>query len=299
MNIYINDQPLNFTLQGETVFSEVRREVMKWLAGESYVVENCTIDDTEVAPENLGEWDDTKLDSIGTVTFQARPAAELNYERLQTVHQYLLLLKRGIETENTGVFSELAGEYPIIEKELNTILNPQGSKVQNSDVIFFTNQLEQAGFFKGKIELKDALFNAASICDGFLSILQERMHEITNPGDELSSAVDSLASLIEPMNEIPVLLQTGKDREAMQTVVKFVEASQKMLRLYPVLKVTSDFDMNRKLKSGETLEQFYSDINTILKELSEAFNAKDSVLIGDLLEYEISPRIENLITLIR
>ena len=84
----------------------------------------------------------------------------------------------------------------------------------------------------------------------------------------------------------------------MQTVLKFIEVSQKMIRLYPVLKSTSDFDMQRKLNTGETLEQFYADFNAILLELQKAFHASDSILIGDLLEYEISPRIENLTTLI-
>lgn len=299
MNIYINEQPLNFTLQGETVFSEVRREVMNWLSGEQYYLDRCEIDGKSLDPGQLEDWDDTEISSIDTVIFHVRSLVELNFERLQTVYQYLNLLKRGIEKENTGVFTELSSDYQVIEKELNTILNPQGRDVQNSDIILFTNQLEQGGFFQGAIKHKDALINAAKICDGFLSILQERMHEITNPKEELISAVNSLAALIEPMNEIPVLLQTGKDREAMQTVVQFVEDSQKLLRLYPILKITSDFNMNQKLRTGESLEQFYSDFNTILQELMSAFNGKDSVLIGDLLEYEISPRVENLITLLQ
>ena len=131
-----------------------------------------------------------------------------------------------------------------------------------------------------------------------MSTLQDRIHEITNPEDELKVTINQLSSLIDPMNEIPVQLQTGKDREAMQTVLRFIEASQKMIRLYPILKTTSGFDMQRKLASEETLEEFYSDFNTILHELMEAFDATDSILIGDLLEYEISPRIENLTTLI-
>ena len=44
----------------------------------------------------------------------------------------------------------------------------------------------------------------------------------------------------------------------------------------------------------EPLERFFSDLNRILTELIEAFEAKDSVLIGDLLEYEVTPRLEGL-----
>ena len=34
--------------------------------------------------------------------------------------------------------------------------------------------------------------------------------------------------------------------------------------------------------------------NEFLKELNEAFESSDSVLIGDLLEYEIAPKLEAL-----
>lgn len=272
---------------------------MQWLANEYYIIEKCEIDNNTIELADIQDWDETAIDSIGEIRFHVRTVAENNFERLQTVFQYLSLLKRGLEKENTGVFSELSHEYPIIEKELNNILNPKGEETQNSDIILLTNLLRQAGFFAGEVKHRDSLLNAVKLCEGLLAILEERMHEITNPKDELRVSVNTLASLIEPMNEIPVLLQTGKDREAMQTILSFVEASQKMLRIYPVLKVTSDFNMQQRLSSGETLEEFYADFNKILAELTSAFNAKDSVLIGDLLEYEISPRIENLITLIR
>jgi len=298
VDIYINEQPLNFTLQGEKVFSQIRHEVIKWLAGEYFIVEGCKINNEQIELENLDNWDDKDIGTIESVRFEVRPLVEINFERLQTVHQYLILLKKGIEKENTNLFLELTNEYPIIENQLNMLLNPNGENAKNSDVIVFSNLLENSGFFKGKIEHKDTLQNAAVMCESFISILHERMKEFTNPMDELRSTIDLLRSLIEPMNEIPVLLQTGKDGDAMQTILGFIEASQKMIRLYPILKATSAFDMQKTLASGETLEQFYSDFNRILHELQEAFNASDSILIGDLLEYEISPRIENLTTLI-
>ncbi len=299
MDIFINEQPLNFTLEQETDFSQVRREVMKWLADEYYVVEKCDINGTQLSIDEITSWDEKPIDEIDEIRFHVKTVAEDNFERLQIIHQYLSLLKKALETENTGVCQEISSEYKIIEKELNYILNPRGEDTQNSDIILLTKLLEQTGFFAGEMKHKDSIANAITLCGGFLSILKERMHEITNPKEELQVSIRTLASLIEPMNDIPVLLQSGKDKESMQIVLSFVETSQKMLRIYPVLKVTSDFNMQQKLASGETLEEFYFDFNAILSELKDAFNERDSVLIGDLLEYEIAPRIENLITLFK
>ena len=46
--------------------------------------------------------------------------------------------------------------------------------------------------------------------------------------------------------------------------------------------------------SGKDYNVFYSELNKVLKELLEAFKLKDSVLIGDLMEYEMAPRLEEL-----
>jgi hypothetical protein len=76
----------------------------------------------------------------------------------------------------------------------------------------------------------------------------------------------------------------------MDTIVRFSELSQTLVRL-----VASIFPDN----SNEKLQAFYQDLNSVLSELLEAFAAKDSVLIGDLMEYEIAPRLEQLRTFLQ
>ena len=45
----------------------------------------------------------------------------------------------------------------------------------------------------------------------------------------------------------------------------------------------------------QSLKDYLEDMNRVLEELTEAFNARDTVMLGDLLEYEISPRLEPLV----
>lgn len=47
----------------------------------------------------------------------------------------------------------------------------------------------------------------------------------------------------------------------------------------------------------QSVKEFYTELNAVLKELVEAFHSQDSVLIGDLQEYEIAPRLESIKTL--
>jgi hypothetical protein len=82
----------------------------------------------------------------------------------------------------------------------------------------------------------------------------------------------------------------------MDSILKFIELSQKLIRLYPILKENGLVDFTKGNIDGMSFGDFYGALNLVLNELSDAFAVEDSVLIGDLLEYEIAPRIEALLT---
>ena len=125
-------------------------------------------------------------------------------------------------------------------------------------------------------------------------IISELTREITNPLAELRSATKLLGQVVSEMEEISVSLQTGKDKEAMDNIIRFIELSQKLLRIYPNLQYHGIIDVRRRRVMDKPFEDFYKEFNSILMELIEAFRANDSVLLGDLLEYEIAPRLEQL-----
>ena len=86
--------------------------------------------------------------------------------------------------------------------------------------------------------------------------------------------------------EIAVQLQTGRDRDAMATVAGLCDAVQRLLPLVAFLPP----DGGR--------ERLIVDLNATLRDLLAAFEAKDTVLIGDLAEYEVAPRLAQLLPLL-
>jgi hypothetical protein len=67
--------------------------------------------------------------------------------------------------------------------------------------------------------------------------------------------------------------------------VRFSELSQNLVRL--VFTISTG-------KENEDLQSFYRELNSVLSELLQAFETRDSVLIGDLMEYEVAPRLGRL-----
>ena len=99
--------------------------------------------------------------------------------------------------------------------------------------------------------------------------------------------------LSEKLKEIPVLLQSGKDPEANHIISILANEidhfchTATLSALFP--------ETYQKLKvDGKALSEFFQDFAPILNDFKDALENKDTVTIGDLSEYEISPRLENI-----
>ncbi len=297
MKIFINDEAIDYTLEDEKTLGDVFDSLRDWLNSQGFGIASVIEGDRELLQEEKGVWAVKPVTDVGEIQMAVKPLAELSFDKLQTLHQYLLLLVKGIEKENIPLLNDLVGEYDSIEKHLISLFSWGMEKRDRGDISLLRALITESGIGKDAIENRDALYQTRKLCNAFLVLIEERIRELTEPGDELKATIALLSQSIPSINNIPILLQTGKDREAMSTVILFTELSQKLIRLYPILKMNRGFDMQRTLSTGQTLEEFYTDFNAILSELNEAFQAKDSVLIGDLLEYEISPRVENLVSM--
>jgi hypothetical protein len=121
-------------------------------------------------------------------------------------------------------------------------------------------------------------------------IFRERLAEIERPGEEMRKAAALYRSRAAELDELPVLLQTGKDEGAMKAILFFIEIFNKVIRIVPEL-AQEGLDTGALRIGEESLPEFYNSFNDILRRLSTAFEEKDSVLIGDLAEYEVAPRM--------
>ena len=95
------------------------------------------------------------------------------------------------------------------------------------------------------------------------------------------------------LREIPVQLQTGKDLPVMETIHSFSLDLQNLYKLLPLLGITG-LPAEGPGVDGIPLGSYPSELSPVLSELLEALEKKDTVLAGDLSEYELAPRIERL-----
>lgn len=115
-------------------------------------------------------------------------------------------------------------------------------------------------------------------------------YDILNQLRILGSRFTSFVPLLQ---EIAVQLQTGKDMHVMETINSFSLDLQNLYQLLPLLSLT-ELSTEKVMIDNSHITAYPSELAPVLTELLEALQRKDTVLVGDLSEYELAPRIEKL-----
>lgn len=103
--------------------------------------------------------------------------------------------------------------------------------------------------------------------------------------------------LIEDMKLISLQFQNGQDKKALVTVTQLADTVDYFCKATALSTLFPEkfADMNI---DGVAIQDFFGDFMAILTDFEEAFKKSDSVMLGDLAEYEITPRIESIISMI-
>lgn len=111
--------------------------------------------------------------------------------------------------------------------------------------------------------------------------------------DNLKQIGNEFSGLIEPLKNIPVEMQSGKDSVAKQTIIKLSDVMNLFCSLLTWSSLFPETFGALKV-DNENISEFLSNFSQILNDFKDALENSDSVLIGDLAEYEICPRLESI-----
>lgn len=100
------------------------------------------------------------------------------------------------------------------------------------------------------------------------------------------------------LGELPVLLQSGKDIIASSVLKNFADIFDAICHVTTAAALFPDF-INNLLIDGKSLPDFLKEFSPLLADFENAIKDKDTVLTGDLAEYELKPKLELLANSIR
>ena len=175
------------------------------------------------------------------------------------------------------------------EKTIGDILNALEAQFEKNDSTIIeiilngkqitADEIEQLS--SRDIEENDSV-SVKSVCaDGIIMSLKE-----------LAADFEPLCSELE---ELPVLMQQNDDKRSFEIINRFAESFDILCHLATLSSLfPSKFE--GKTIAEKPLSEFLKDFSPVLTDFEDSLKNRDTVLTGDLAEYELKPRLEAYIS---
>jgi hypothetical protein len=268
MDIYINGKTADITLETEKTIGDLLSGLEDWLHGLGCRINGLEIDGKALAGTDIASVFGKNLADTGAVNIKVCPRSELVLDALYEARTFLTALTKNGEQENITRLWRETPAASFLREEI-------GRLFQDIDVVFEHNGPEGAARAEQVIPLVD-----------------ERIRELLNPKEELGRIEGIVTGIAERLEELPLDIQTGKDGRAAETVNIFSAIVEKLFRLFYLIQSQGQ-DMSGILVDSSPIHSFLDEFNTTLKELLAAYEGRDVVLVGDLAEYELAPRLRS------
>jgi methyl-accepting chemotaxis protein len=274
VEILINGVPISFQLEREENAGDIVAGLESWLAAGGHAVQEVRIDGEIVASADDATsssptpeaWRDQEVARITSVEIVATSRYQEIIDQQETVINYCDLLRRVAGEGSDEQLVAIREELPHIEEGLSRIVP------------------DLAGVISAVGSDRDKLARRAGEIS---TILQQRQREYLDPVRELRQTIAALQQILPAFEQIPVQLQSGQEREALEMVAGFAELTGRLLRIVPIAAT-----IRPEVPSPESAE---SSLNGLLRELEGALESRDMVLVGDLMEYELLPLLTSLV----
>jgi len=245
--------------------AQVMAGIEQWLSGSGHRLSGLSVDGQAADLSSLDNIFAREIDKVKTLEILTTPITELGImslaNLLEDINEFDALSFDG----RSGFFAKW--------KE-----SPQA--------VFALEQMPDLFSF-----FENTFVNGAFSTQSLRSITEEWLREIQTPADEFKNLRPIIEETCARLIDLPLDIQTGKDARAAQTVQFFSGITEKIFRVYRQMDIQGYIT---KDDAKESLAGQINDFNKVVKEFLLAFEKNDTVLIGDLAEYEIAPRLQNI-----
>ncbi|MDR0495402.1 MAG: hypothetical protein LBG95_07230 [Treponema sp.] len=271
MKIRINGADADIQLENEKTVGDILSALDSWLAGTGYSLSGLRINGETIGANSLDAGFGRSVDTVDTLDIFTSAVAELFAESLFNTMQDINAYEAAGFDEK-GLFAEHWKQSP------QALLLGE----QSPDLFDWASKT-----FSGE----------GSNPQVFRLILEERLRELENPASEMDKARPLVGEVCARLEELPLDIQTGKDARAAETVRTFSGVAEKVFRIVSVLKIEG-FPLGDITVGDMPIAAYIEEFSAALRELLAAYEQHDTVLVGDLAEYEMAPRLRNLHTAI-
>jgi hypothetical protein len=260
MEILLNGQKIDFTLENEKTVGSIAASLSAWLAGSGFVISSLDVESAQGA-KSFGT---DRPQDVFTLPLQDASVIDIKTSSVaEFCVEALLETKLAIEELNMQWTESAAASFlQEREPELFNLISAAFNLVKEG----------QGGFHGVNLQ----------------PVIEERICELQNPQKEFLSLEGDAGSIISRLEDFALDMQTGRDARAAETVKIFTSLSAKLLRLVPLLRASGI-----EFEKLDLQDNFFEEFNQALKEFLSAYESEDTVMCGDIAEYELAPRLKD------
>jgi hypothetical protein len=265
MIIKINDKPLDFSLDNEKTLGEVFAGLEQWLSNSGHRLSEISVDGQVVSVSMVEEIFKKDIKAIKCLDIKTNVIAEFTVASLITLQEDI-------------------DEY----EKLNFDEKPKffDNWKQSAQAMFISEEMPDLySYFENTFTNGDISILALR------SIIEEIQREVSEPVKELVKIEPVLNEICDKLTNLPLDIQTGKDLLAAKTIEIFSAIAEKIIRIFYQLS-TQGYLL--QIEKAKKIAQDFNNFKNILIELLEAYEKHDIIIVGDLAEYEASPKLKEL-----
>ncbi len=324
MEIFVNNEKLNFQLENEKNLREVLDAINEWLFQHGKVVDQIVINE-KVFNDDMEALENVLLEDVNVLRLTIIDIDVLVRNSLAEIQNYISGMKEIIsvkekftEDQINKIINGIRWITKILEKCDKLYKYSKNFKDKEFNYIAEVHGLEKSIYILEKFIKKGQMDKCIEFLNSnFIALLEKWVKGIDKLIDfsvgfkkgiavnrkkvanQIYNIITKIPDMLKLIEVTAVDLQSGAEKEAMKNIQILTGILESIVGLLQVIKSTFSLDYNNIYYENKSIEEFNKELKEILNEMVSALENKDTVLIADLIEYELSPRLEKYIEILK
>ena len=312
MKIQINGHEIDYLFEQENSLKDIVEFIMDWSAKRRLVLYSCFADEVEFLPEAVP---DISPENIEILNFDVKSQVDIVMSSFEEADNYCNRLIQLSENKdhklNDAMLTDIKNGLVWIADLMRSTANilsidldkPLYKTFSLSDFILkIENYIEKYSSSKPDA-LKDVVeiayetkeFIASFVVSGEMNNLV--MKSIDSPDVLLSKLLevkDAFPNELDNVEQIAILIQSGKDMEAVERLNRFIEFVYIFIRVCAQFQPVFGISLSEIVKDNVSIEEKNAYLQEKLSEMISVMENNDMIGLADILEYEVKPAIEDI-----
>ncbi len=313
MDIYINDEKINFKLENENNAFDIVNALSEYSSGlkPQHFITSIFVNESEYSFTDDKKLKKINLNQISNLKIEISDIYEITEMSIKQIEKFLILLKNLITekkpTDNIEKINESINWMKDGINQISTIFDSKDEKIIEHKNNFLNNCEKLNNFFTDiklndktdKIKSNTALEYLKDLDSSLSSIKNWLIKNFKIPNTEyiiatLDNLINEIDEIVPKLENVAILYQTGEDSQTMDIIQNLANILEKSISLFIVFKESFKIKLDKYSFKEVNFDTYFKTITDHLKMLMEAIQNKDFVVISDLLEYEFVPNLEEI-----